>query len=70
MVPIEAKTHDQICELKRDNVESGDFWMLLGEGELTICEQKSGSNPEQSLTIPRKNFDALVRWYMTGKKTR
>ena len=70
MTPIEAKTHDQMCELKRDNVESGDFWMLLGEDKITICEQKAGAKPTQSLTPPRKNFDKFARWYVTGKMTR
>lgn len=66
--PIEARTSRQLCTLPRDNVDSGDFWIQLDLHEITIVEQMVGAAPSQRLSIPRRHFDAFVRWYTTGSK--
>ena len=68
MTPKEAKTFEQICKLPRDNVESGDFSIVLGSQEIYLAEQRPGEDRKQHIEIPRLNFNALVKWYLTGRK--
>jgi len=64
--PQQAKTFEQICKLKRDNVESGDFWMTFDEGTVYLSEQPSGEKPKASIKIPRTVFNRFVRFWRTG----
>lgn len=64
--PINAKTETQICKLRRDNYPaSGDVWSLLvSVGEVSL------HHPEGKgyVSIPRDQFDKIVRWYMRNQK--
>lgn len=70
--PIDAKTFEQICALKRDNIDlqGGDWCFMVEEGMVTLTEQKIGEGPTHQVSIPRKYFDKVVRWYTTGKKSK
>jgi len=68
MTPREAKTRDDVANLKRDNISFPNFWMMAIEGEVTICEQTPGEHPKNTVTIPRKVFNQMVDWYNTGSK--
>lgn len=70
MRPIDAKTDKQICKLRRDNLSTKEFWILLGEGEVTLAKQRNLAPAEVMLKIPRAQFDRLVRWYVTGKASK
>jgi len=65
--PMEAKTFNDICSLKRDNLTAGGYWIILNELGITICKQNPGEEPTQEITIPRKSFNRMVKWYTTGK---
>jgi len=69
MKPIDAKSNAQICKLKRDNVSTAGFWLLIDGPNVTLAKQKVGESAEQMLSIPRSQFDKLARWYVTGKMT-
>lgn len=70
MKPIEANTLNKVCKLKRDNLSTKNFWILLDGGtHIVICKQVVGKPSEGSLTIPKSQFDRLVRWYVTGSPT-
>lgn len=66
--PIEARTLKQMCSLKEDNIATHDWWILLNEGSITICNQASGESAKDSISIPRHIFDKFARWYVTGSK--
>ena len=66
--PCEARTFNQICQLPRDNDSYGNFWWIINEGVITLCEQPSGGNPVQRIQMPRHVFEKAARWYLTGSK--
>ena len=68
MVPREAKTFEQICKLKRDNVSTTEYWIEVDELVVTLCKQRLTNPPEERIDIPRKDFNTLVDWYNTGSK--
>ena len=65
--PIQARTFKQVCSLPRDNLSTKDFWILIDHPHVVICQQRTGEPAKGSLSIPRAQFDRLVRWYITGK---
>ena len=68
MIPKEARTFTDLLKLTRDNVDGTGWWFMLGEGdEVMFAQQYMGEAPTGTVKIPRKEFDALVRWYTTGK---
>jgi len=71
MRPRDAITFDEICQLERDNVGAGDFWLILDgeDGTVTIAEQPLGEKFKTKVTMPREVFDVFVDWYNTGEYT-
>ena len=65
--PIECKTFNDICNMPRDNISIGDFWILTDGYEITIARQKEGHESEAKISIPKSVFNKFARWYMTGK---
>jgi hypothetical protein len=64
--PRTVATYDELCDLKRDHVDAGDFWMITDGWQVTLANQASGHPTKASITLPRNVFDAFVDWYMTG----
>lgn len=69
MTPQKARKLNEICRLKCDNISAGDYWILLGVGDVTLAHQREGENAETMLTIPRAQFDKLVGWYIRDQKS-
>lgn len=69
MTPINCKTLQDACSMPRDNIDVGDFWILLDTetGSVYLSEQPSGEPRKQRIEIPKATFDKLVRWYVTGR---
>jgi hypothetical protein len=67
MKPCDAKTFGDLLKLRRDNIDGTDWWFMLGDGSVTFCQQGLGQAATGMVTIPRKEFDALLRWYTTGR---
>lgn len=61
--PRNCKTIEDVCNKRRDNFSTEKFWILADESSVTITEQKKGGEPNQSITIPKKDFDKLADWY-------
>lgn len=61
--PIDA-TEDDLLNMERDNLEIGDHCILTDSFNVSISTQKMGEPPSQAVTIPRKTFDKLIRWYL------
>lgn len=66
LTPRQAKTFDEICGLRRDNVGTDTNWMIFDEIEVTITKQTLGGSKIGRVTIPRADFEAFIDWYNTG----
>lgn len=66
--PINAKTEKQICQLRRDNFPAnGLAWsILVTVGEVSL--HPPADDGREYVSIPRADFDAIVRWYLRNKK--
>ena len=69
MNPHDAKSLKEVCALRRDNFSTSKYWILTDGFNVTITEQKNGREATQSITVPRSQFNVLVRWYMKEQTT-
>lgn len=66
MRPYDAKTLDEVCELRRDNYPAEtDVWSILVGGDHVSLHPPGGGS---YVLIPRADFNNLVRWYMRDQK--
>jgi hypothetical protein len=68
--PRKARTDNELCQMRRDNFDTDNHWILTDTFRVTIAAQKLGEGATQSITVPRKTFDKLVDWYMREQKLR
>ncbi len=71
MRPRDARSHSQVAKIPRDNVTYAGTWALLngdGKSTITITRQRRGENATESISIPRRDFDRIVDWYMKPVK--
>jgi hypothetical protein len=66
--PKTANTTAKICTLKRDNLTVGDHWCLVGDDTVTICRQKTGTSAEAEITMTKRDFNRIVKFYTTPTK--
>ena len=66
--PKTANTCKKLGTLKRDNISTKDFWMLVHTNHITIAKQQSGEHPEFIFNIPKKNFNKMVKFYLGSIK--
>jgi hypothetical protein len=62
--PIMAKRENLIAELRADNFTAKKYSILVQENEIFIC----GESALDSITIPRDEFDNIVRWYLKKQR--
>lgn len=63
--PKTANTLAKVCSLKRDNIEVGDIWCMVDEDSVTICRQKIGEAASAMLTLSKRDFNRIVKFYTT-----
>ena len=71
MAPADARNFNDLCKLRKSWIESGDFSIHVDAGSrmmVSLTEQVIGEPQKQFITMPKRNFDALVRCYLTGSK--
>jgi hypothetical protein len=68
--PYGANTLDKVCRLGRDNFSAGEHWILTDGFTVSVTAQKAGSAPTRQVTIPRKEFNKLISWYIRPQKLR
>lgn len=63
--PIDA-TWNQLAKMRRDNVDTPDFWCMVdGCGEITIAQQKSGEPATAMITMPRSVMKRFIKFLVT-----
>jgi len=68
MSPREAKTHSQICRLRSDNADTAEGWIIIEQGDVTLCTQKNGQDATGKVVFSRRAFNALIDWYNRPQK--
>ena len=66
--PKSAKTLTQVCSLRSDNYDVGDFWILTDGPTVTISAQKLGHPVTASITVPKWIFNQMLNWYSRPTK--
>lgn len=66
--PKTANTTPKLCTLKRDNVTVGDHWCLVDEDTVIIYRQKPGESAEAQVTMSKRDFNRIVKFYTTPTK--
>lgn len=61
-------TEDELCRLKVGVKEVGDHCILPDGFRVSITTQREGEPSSQSVTIPIKQFNQLIRWYVTPQE--
>lgn len=62
MTPQNVRTEEELCALDRDNIDSGAFWFIVSENSVSIGTTGSAFN--DPVTIPKKDFDVFVKFYL------
>jgi hypothetical protein len=70
LVPVRARSSKNLAALERDNVCIKDWAIQIDEDRVWISEQPWGEGPKQKVEIPRRIFDAFVKWYTAGEVPR
>ena len=61
--PMNARTSAKISKLETDSYNTEDYLMLTSETEVTIWRQRSDEDPQGVMSIPKRDFNLLIRWY-------
>lgn len=65
----QVKTIDDVCRLRRDHFDRGD-WLIMTDGiRVWISKQKKGEERTDHIEVPKKVFDALYDRYGTPMPT-
>lgn len=70
LTPRTAKSFEQICSLKCDNIQTKDSWILIDVGVVHIHNQRNGEESTGEVTLTRKEFERFADWYNGKKKFR
>jgi hypothetical protein len=65
-VPRKAKSHKAICAMPFDNIQIGEYGIMVDEVTVLIDKQRTGEPREAAVTLPRWVFDRFVDWYERG----
>ncbi|MGE7138354.1 hypothetical protein ACQKIE_12065 [Luteibacter sp. NPDC031894] len=53
----------KILKLDRDNIGSGDYWILVDGETVYLSEQRKGCDLTAAIAIPKEHFDKLIDFY-------
>lgn len=67
ITPKTANTFNKVCKLERDNISTRKSWMSINGGSVCICNQMNGESSTGSVTLTKKEFERLIKFYETGK---
>jgi len=69
-------TFNELCKMRRDHTDFGDFSLMTDSGVVWLSEQAWGKERKQHIQIPRGVFNRLLLWYQReagparGKRSR
>ena len=68
MAPCECKNLDDVCRLQTDNHDLKNYWIMFDGFEVTLTQQAMGEPSKAKISMPKRQFDALVAWYQRQQK--
>lgn len=68
MTPRQAVRHKDICRLRTDNADTSEGWIIIEDGDVTLCTQRNCENSTGKVTFSRRAFNALIDWYNRPQK--
>jgi hypothetical protein len=66
--PQAARTNQQICSLRRDNLSARGGWIMIDENTVSIAQQTPGESAVAIAKLSRRDFERLVAWYYRPQK--
>jgi hypothetical protein len=69
MAPIDA-TPSKIDQLPRSGHDLENYWILTDGFNVSIHQQHNGEASKQAVSVPKKDFDKLARWYFRQQRLR
>jgi hypothetical protein len=67
--PMKA-TNAQICQMRRDHTDFGDFSLMTDGYTVWVSQQAVGEDRKQHIAMPKGTFNRLLRWYLREAKLR
>lgn len=67
-VSLRNASFNQICRVRRDNYNQGDFSIMTDGHTTWLSEQKMGEHRKQGIAIPRGVFNRLLQRYLAEQK--
>jgi hypothetical protein len=61
-----ARTDAQVARLKREGVQTKDFWFLVHGKTVTLTAQRRGEPATAQIQIPKRVFNRFVSMYLEG----
>ena len=61
--PKTAHMFNQVCALRTDNISFSWGWAFVDEDTITISMQVTGKPCTESVSITKRDFNRLIRWY-------
>jgi hypothetical protein len=62
--------YNSVCTLQRDNYTYGEHWILSDGYNVTVTTQARFEAPKQSITMPRREFNKLIKFYTKQQPVR
>lgn len=67
VAPMKA-TNSQICRMRSDHTDFGDFSLMTDGFTVWLSEQANGEMSRQKFEISKGRFNRLLRWYLREAK--
>lgn len=59
---------DELCRIRMDNKDAGEFWTLVDGNDVTFAEQHKGQSSSAMVTMPIPVFRKLLKFLTTPQK--
>ena len=66
--PSKIMTFAQVLNLRRDTFTTDNGWILIQRNDVIIARQQSGYSVEAMVSLPKREFDKMVRFYLTPQR--
>lgn len=67
--PLSCSSENELATLIEDNFETSGYWIITDGINVSLNKQKLGHSREATISIPRKEFNLLVKWYIKSQPT-
>lgn len=68
--PRTANTFNKVCSLQRDNLDFPCYWFSVSDETVTIAEQTSGHPATAVITLSKRDFNRIIKFYETPTRHR